>query len=297
MKKLAATALTLTMALAMSTPVYATWNPNDITSLKYYNPIEATYEEGVTTTETVYSVDVEWGKLEYTYHPNATKKWDPTTLKYVVTEGTPSWDCEADADKIKVTNHSNEAISAKLEYEQTNAEVTGTFDKSKINLKSAEETAVDEAPTGTATLALGGKMAEGEDGTLGSVKVTIGDFEGDKADSSVIYSPYLSFYTTKDDGVFVATGTVTYTDSFDISSFIPLSYLKINGSSYCVLDPNDSVVRLQDNTLTEFTFKESASNVSRNNKFRPRTDNKEYSYTLTINLKTKTGTIIVSPVE
>ena len=196
-----------------------------------------------------------------------------------------------------MTNHSNAAISAKLEYEQTNAEVTGTFDKSKINLKSAEETAVDEAPTGTATLALGGKMAEDADSTLGRVTVTIGDFEGDKADSSVIYSPYLSFYTTKDDGVFVATGTVTYKDSFDISSFIPLSYLKINGSSYCVLDPNNSVVRLQDNTLTEFTFKESASNVSYNNKFRPRTDNKEYSYTLTINLKTKTGTIIASPVE
>lgn len=296
MKKLAAAALTLTMALAMSTPVHATII-TDVTRLNDSTQIYATYEEGVTTTDTVYNVDVEWGNLEYTYHPNAEKVWSPYDLKYVIYERTPFWTCEDGADQIKVTNHSNAAISAKLEYEQTNAEVTGTFDKSKINLKSAEKTAVDEAPTGTATLALGGKMAEDADSTLGSVKVTIGDFEGDKADSSVIYSPYLSFYTTKDDGVFVATGTVTYTDSFDISSFIPLSYLKINGSSYCVLDPNNSVVRLQDNTLTEFTFKESASNVSYNNKFRPRTDNKEYSYTLTINLKTKTGTIIASPVE
>lgn len=72
MKKLAAAALTLTMALAMSTPVHATII-TDVTRLNDSTQIYATYEEGVTTTDTVYNVDVEWGNLEYTYHPNAEK--------------------------------------------------------------------------------------------------------------------------------------------------------------------------------------------------------------------------------
>ena len=115
MKKLAAAALTLTMALAMSTPVHATII-TDVTRLNDSTQIYATYEEGVTTTDTVYNVDVEWGNLEYTYHPNAEKVWSPYDLKYVIYEHTPFWTCEDGADQIKVTNHSNAAISAKLEY-------------------------------------------------------------------------------------------------------------------------------------------------------------------------------------
>lgn len=118
------------------------------------------------------------GNLEYTYHPNAEKVWSPYDLKYVIYEHTPFWTCEDGADQIKVTNHSNAAISAKLEYEQTNAEVTGTFDKSKINLKSAEETAVDEAPTGTATLALGGKWQKMRTVHLEGLRLRLGILKG-----------------------------------------------------------------------------------------------------------------------
>ena len=111
MKKLAAAALTLTMALAMSTPVHATII-TDVTHLNDSTQIYATYEEGVTTTDTVYNVDVEWGNLEYTYHPNAEKVWSPYDLKYVIYEHTPFRTSEDGADQIKVTNHSNAEISA-----------------------------------------------------------------------------------------------------------------------------------------------------------------------------------------
>ena len=296
MKKLAATALTLTMAFAMSTPVYATWNPGDITSLKYNTPIEATYEEGVTTTETVYSVDVEWGNLEYTYHPNATKKWDPDTLKYVVTEGTPSWDCEADADKIKVTNHSNVAISANFAYEQTNTDVKGTFNQTKINLKSADGTEVDEAPMGTATLALSGNMAGDEEGVLGNVKVTIGDFQGEKPSSDVIMSNYISFSTTADDKVMEATGTFSYANP------LKLNGLKIGGVLYR-LTPSTSSLLVGENKVNEIKLEEATDGKTNNSVCYPSTPENNYDktntykYVLKINIETKTATIAISKIS
>lgn len=281
MKKLAAAALTLTMALAMSTPVHATII-TDVTDLNDYTQIYATYEEGVTTTDTVYNVDVEWGNLEYTYHPNAEKFWSPYDLKYVIYEHTPFWTCEDGADQIKVTNHSNAAISAKLEYTQTNADVTGTFDQSKINLKSADGTTVDEAPTGNATLTLGGKMAEDAESVLGNVKVTIGDFEGERIyDNHIIMANYLNFYTTADDNVVMATGTFSFNDSLDLVG------LKIGGTSYILPTKNTTQYITENETIKTTLVQDSACHCG----YAPLDRTVEYKYVLTINLETKELTI------
>ncbi len=99
MKKLAAAALTITMALSMSTPAYATeigGLTNDSADIK------ATYEAGTTTKDTVYSIDIEWGSLEYTYSPNVKKVWDPDELIYkeIDTDG-PSWTCSMGQIRLK----------------------------------------------------------------------------------------------------------------------------------------------------------------------------------------------------
>ena len=281
MKKLAAAALTLTMALAMSTPVHATII-TDVTRLNDSTQIYATYEEGVTTTDTVYNVDVEWGNLEYTYHPNAEKVWSPYDLKYVIYEHTPFWTCEDGADQIKVTNHSNAAISAKLEYTQTNADVTGSFDQSKINLKSADGTTVDEAPTGTATLTLGGKMAEDAESVLGNVKVTIGDFDGERIyDNRIIMANYLNFYTTADDNVVMATGTFSFNDSLDLVG------LKIGGTSYILPTKITTQYITENETIKTTLVQDSACHCG----YAPLDRTVEYKYVLTINLETKELTI------
>lgn len=281
MKKLAAAALTLTMALAMSTPVHATII-TDVTRLNDSTQIYATYEEGVTTTDTVYNVDVEWGNLEYTYHPNAEKVWSPYDLKYVIYEHTPFWTCEDGADQIKVTNHSNAAISAKLEYTQTNADVTGSFDQSKINLKSADGTTVDEAPTGTATLTLGGKMAEDAESVLGNVKVTIGDFEGERIyNNRIIMANYLNFYTTADDNVVMATGTFSFNDSLDLVG------LKIGDTSYILPTKITTQYITENETIKTTLVQDSACHCG----YAPLDRSVEYKYVLTINLETKELTI------
>lgn len=281
MKKLAAAALTLTMALAMSTPVHATII-TDVTRLNDSTQIYATYEEGVTTTDTVYNVDVEWGNLEYTYHPNAEKVWSPYDLKYVIYEHTPFWTCEDGADQIKVTNHSNAAISAKLEYTQTNADVTGSFDQSKINLKSADGTTVDEAPTGTATLTLGGKMAEDAESVLGNVKVAIGDFEGERIyNNRIIMANYLNFYTTVDDNVVMATGTFSFNDSLDLVG------LKIGGTSYILPTKITTQYITENETIKTTLVQDSVCHCG----YAPLDRTVEYKYVLTINLETKELTI------
>ena len=277
MKKLAAAALTLTMAFSMSTPAYAAGN---IAVDQASADIKASYQEGNTLTENVYSVDVNWGSLEYTYHPSKTKTWNTETLKYD-TKGNPYWECDNDQNKITVTNHSNKAISANFEYEQVNESVDGTFNQTKINLKSAVGTDVDGAPTGTATLSLSGSMAEDDNKVLGNVKVTIGAFEGEPVNnSSIIGANMLKFYTTADDNVVMATGT------FSFKNWLDLVGLTIDGTSYRLVT-GINTQSIEENETIKTTLVEGSSHCG----YAPKDRSVEYKYVLTINLKTKELTI------
>ena len=129
-KKIIAATLALTLSMSMGNFVYAAEDSSA--------DIKATYQAGKENTDTVYSVDVKWGNLEYTYSSGVTKSWDPTTLKYQETSGTSSWTCQEGADQITVTNNSNADITASLAYGKTDSNITGTFTNSKIGLKSAE---------------------------------------------------------------------------------------------------------------------------------------------------------------
>ena len=103
-KKIIAATLALTLSMSMGNFVYAAEDESA--------DIKATYQAGKENTDTVYSVDVKWGSLEYTYSSGVTKSWDPTTLKYKETSGTSSWTCQEGADQITVTNNSSSAQSS-----------------------------------------------------------------------------------------------------------------------------------------------------------------------------------------
>ena len=64
-------------------------------------------------TAAVFSVDLSWGNMEFTYNPGSQGEWDPETHSYK--EGTAiasGWTCDENADRITVTNHSNVAVTA-----------------------------------------------------------------------------------------------------------------------------------------------------------------------------------------
>lgn len=170
MKKIIAATLALTLSMSMGNFVYAAKDESA--------DIKATYQAGKENTDTVYSVDVKWGSLEYTYSSGVTKSWDPTTLKYKETSGTSSWTCQKGADQITVTNNSNADITASLAYAETGSNITGTFTNSKIGLKSAEGTKVGESPSETTTLSLKGALSNttAEKQEIGNVTVTISDY-------------------------------------------------------------------------------------------------------------------------
>lgn len=172
MKKIIAATLALTLSMSMGNLVYAVEDQSA--------DIKATYQAGKEITDTVYSVDVKWGSLEYTYSSGVTKSWDPTTLKYKETSGTSSWTCQEGADQITVTNNSNADITASLTYGKTDSNITGTFTNPEIGLKSAEGTNVGESPSGTTTLSLKGALSDttAEKKEIGKVTVTISDYVG-----------------------------------------------------------------------------------------------------------------------
>lgn len=172
MKKIIAATLALTLSMSMGNLVYAVED-------KSAN-IKATYQAGKENTDTVYSVDVKWGNLEYTYSSGVTKSWNPTTLTYEETSGTSSWTCQEGADQITVTNNSNADIKASLAYAGTESNITGTFSNSKIGLKSAEGTSVEESPSETTTLSLKGALSDttAQKKEIGNVTVTISDYVG-----------------------------------------------------------------------------------------------------------------------
>lgn len=200
MKKIIAATLALTLSMSMGNLVYATEDSSA--------EIKATYQAGKENTDTVYSVDVKWGSLEYTYSSGVTKSWDPTTLKYKETSGTSSWTCQEGADQITVTNNSNADITASLAYAKTDSNITGTFSNSKIGLKSAEGTNVGESPSETTTLSLKGDLSDttAVKKEIGKVTVTISDYVGTSSDyrwngnGNILNWGYLD--TTLTDGVY-----------------------------------------------------------------------------------------------
>lgn len=156
MKKFAVLLLTLALFCAMSVPAFAATISD--TRRQDFQNVFGTYQAGSATT--VYSVDITWGSMEFTYVDASDGEWNPLTHTY---DGatTAGWTCDEGANEITVTNHSNAAVGVTLTYSATEgyADIRGTFDNSTLSLATAVGTARDEAPTATATLTLSGALA------------------------------------------------------------------------------------------------------------------------------------------
>ena len=164
-KKLTAVAMTGMMVLGMGTSVCAAEPITQIGGTASQE-VKAKYT-ATQEAQTVYSVDIAWGSMEYTYTIDSEGKWNPETHKFDEKSEAGSWSCSDGADAVKVTNHSNAAVKAEFSYAAESEYngitgsfngITGSFDGSTANLVTAEDTTPDEAPTGTVQLTLNGNL-------------------------------------------------------------------------------------------------------------------------------------------
>ena len=108
---------------------------------------------------TVYSVDITWGDMAFTYTAE-TGIWDPATHKTTDAEG-GVWTVDSEGgNTITVTNHSNTGVTAAFSYAADTdfTGITGTFDNASLNLESAVGTTVEAAPKATTSLSLNGAL-------------------------------------------------------------------------------------------------------------------------------------------
>lgn len=176
----------LLTATALPLPVFAE-------PIEQQAEVQAVYSE-TELEETVTAVDITWGELGFTYH--ASKRWNPETHHYDVGAGTwtpgieaaePAEDFEEEAEpdllnKVKVTNHSNTAVTASITAEASEAyrsSLTLEMDKTILTLPSAAAGASLEdpasAPSETAAVTIKGTLPESviEPTVIGQVTIQI----------------------------------------------------------------------------------------------------------------------------
>ena len=112
--------------------------------------------------------------MEFTYSAGSGRTWNPATHTYS-SGGTGGW--SHSDNTITVTNHSNAAVRANLAYDQAAGftGITGSFDKSTMNLETAEGKTFENASKDTAALTLSGTLDSTVTGptTVGTITVTI----------------------------------------------------------------------------------------------------------------------------
>lgn len=135
--------------------------------------VKASYHSG-TGGGTVYSVDITWGSMAFTYSEGSSPTWNPATHTYS-SGGAGGW--SNSGNTITVTNHSNAQVTANLTYtpEAGYDGISGSFDKTEMDLATAVDTPVTSAPTDTAALTLSGTLASTltDPTTVGTIRVTI----------------------------------------------------------------------------------------------------------------------------
>lgn len=174
MKKLIATALALTMTLSLSTTALAAGNV-DGAGTGPQEPIDVTakYNDGVTE-PAVYSVDLTWEDMTFTYNESGTRTWNPDTHTYTDTTSA-GWDKITAA--VTATNHSNAQVTVKFDYTpQGTTGVNASMSKDSFKLAAGVENRPNEAATDSSILTITGtpnNSVTAEGVTIGTITVTI----------------------------------------------------------------------------------------------------------------------------
>ena len=137
--------------------------------------VTGVYQAGTTADEKI-SVDIVWEAMNFTYTAPSQGTWNPATHAY---EGATEGGWSDNTPSITVKNHSNVALNATLGFTADVAGVIGTFTEASgtandniLELATAVDTEVSNAPTATANFGISGAAIDANK-TLGTITVTI----------------------------------------------------------------------------------------------------------------------------
>lgn len=175
MKK--ALSLVLALAMIMSLSITAFANETGVEAGSYNTEVIGTYVEGSDSNGTVFSVDIKWTGMSFTYYAEKGPVWN--TNDHTYSEAEPArWE---GTGTITVTNHSNTKISATPVYakEAGYESVEITFGTDKLILVSADidNTAVSDTITVTPGGSLPAISNETNSAKIGTITVTIAQSE------------------------------------------------------------------------------------------------------------------------
>ena len=180
-KEILAVVLALVMVICMSVPAFASDDTVSGETLTNPNPIEVTGKYGDAAPATVYSVNIKWGAMEFTYSTNNTAKWNPENHTYTVTAESAGW--TNNGNEVTVTNHSNAAVGVAFKFNPiANAADFGAYtgkidvENNKTQLAAAVEgTSFESADSVKATLTFSGslKATATNFAKLGEITITL----------------------------------------------------------------------------------------------------------------------------
>ena len=172
MKKLVSMLAVAALTCAMGTTAFAA-DQDGVKTGDYTADVKGTYQAGGAGA-VVYSVDIAWTDMSFTYTGAGEGTWDPETHQYSGGSSEGAW--TASNDSITVTNHSNAAVKATASYQaETGYEsTTMTFGNNGATVATAVGTEVASAPSATITVTPGGTLAESANGgKIGTITVSI----------------------------------------------------------------------------------------------------------------------------
>ena len=179
MKKVLSVVLAIAMMSALAIPAFAA----DIEAVDDSKAQDITLTVANTDEESdvvVYSVDVAWGQVAFTYNITTTYDWNPATHEY---NANPSyeyaWAGEGNTGVITVTNHTNKALTASAASEVKNASAFTVSCGQAASLATAVNTEVAKAPTDTISYTVNAPetkpTAEASATVIATITVTIAD--------------------------------------------------------------------------------------------------------------------------
>lgn len=175
MKKLCALFLAVMLIAALTIPVFAEETVDANGGGANINVNGVVQYTGSSETQTI-SVDVAWENMTFTYVEGVHFGWDPENHEYA---GAYEGYWENDRADITFTNHSNTEVHTTLSFESgvdtvsgAFTEGSGTMDDGVLELASAVDTEVEEAPTATATFNISGSISASAD-VIGEITVLI----------------------------------------------------------------------------------------------------------------------------